>query len=130
MTYSCHSAASRAQFSTSSGGSRELDGREAKRKTMHNASSISLTASMKVGYLFVNRMSLACCRDIMQTRHIPFFYNMVQTINRLVFLQTLSTAPFPPSKRTRKLLGKCFVFSQFLQDGFMGQICNIFGVIK
>jgi hypothetical protein len=34
-----------------SGGRRELDGREEKRKIMHRASSMSRTASMKVGYL-------------------------------------------------------------------------------
>jgi hypothetical protein len=49
--YNCHSAARRAQFSIREGGIREFEGREAKRKIMQRASSISRTASMKVGYL-------------------------------------------------------------------------------
>lgn len=53
ITYSCHSAARRAQFSISDGGTREVEGSEANKKIMHNASSMSRTASMKVGYLAV-----------------------------------------------------------------------------
>lgn len=39
------------QFSMSSGGRREFDGREANKKAIHSASSMSRNASMKVGYL-------------------------------------------------------------------------------
>ena len=49
--YNCHSAARRAQFSMREGGTREFEGREAKRKIMQRASSMSRTASTKVGYL-------------------------------------------------------------------------------
>jgi hypothetical protein len=51
MMYNCHSAARRAQFSIREGGIRGFEGREAKRKIMQRASSISRTASIKVGYL-------------------------------------------------------------------------------
>lgn len=51
MTYSCHSAASRAQFSMSAGETRDSEGNDAKSKIMQSASSMSLTASTNVGYL-------------------------------------------------------------------------------
>lgn len=51
ITYSCHSAARREQFSTREAEMRSLEGREANRIIMHNASSMSRTASVKVGYL-------------------------------------------------------------------------------
>ena len=51
ITYSCHSAARRAQFSIREGETFESEGREAKRKIMQRASSMSRTASMNVGYL-------------------------------------------------------------------------------
>ena len=51
ITYSCHSMARRAQFSIREGDTFESEGREAKRKIMQRASSMSRTASMNVGYL-------------------------------------------------------------------------------
>jgi hypothetical protein len=50
-TYSCHSAASRVQLSTRDVDTRDVAGRFANKKIMHRASSMSRTASMKVGYL-------------------------------------------------------------------------------
>ena len=47
ITYSCHSAARRAQFSIREGETFESEGREAKRKIMQRASSMSRTASIK-----------------------------------------------------------------------------------
>lgn len=52
MIYSCHSAASRAQLSTRAVDILDVAGRFANKKVMHRASSMSLTASMKVGYLY------------------------------------------------------------------------------
>lgn len=49
--YSCHSAASRVQLSMRAVDTLEVAGRFANKKTMHKASSMSRTASMKVGYL-------------------------------------------------------------------------------
>lgn len=49
--YSCHSAASRVQLSMRVVDTRDVAGRFANKKIMHRASSMSRTASMKVGYL-------------------------------------------------------------------------------
>jgi len=49
--YSCHSAASRVQLSMRTVDTRDVAGRFANKKIMHKASSMSRTASMKVGYL-------------------------------------------------------------------------------
>jgi hypothetical protein len=52
MTYNCHSAARREQFSIKDAEIRSFDGSEANRKIIHNASSMSRTASTNVGYLW------------------------------------------------------------------------------
>ena len=51
MTYSCHSADKRAQFSMRDFGTLPSVGNEANKETRHRASSMSRTASMNVGYL-------------------------------------------------------------------------------
>lgn len=53
--YNCHSAARRVQFSMREGEMRVFEGRDANKKIMQRASSMSLTASMKVGYLQSNQ---------------------------------------------------------------------------
>lgn len=50
--YNCHSAASRVQLSMRAVDTRDVAGRFANKKMMHNASSMSRTASIKVGYLY------------------------------------------------------------------------------
>ena len=51
ITYSCHSAANREQFSIRAGETRDSEGNDANKKIMQRASSISRTASINVGYL-------------------------------------------------------------------------------
>ena len=55
---------------------------------------------------------------------------MVKTVDRLVLLQTLRTAPFSPPKCTRKLLRKRFVFPEFPQDRFMCKIRNVLRIVE
>ena len=66
-----------------SGGRRELDGREEKRNIMHRASSMSRTASMKVGYLAEEMYKIIVEHHF---RYAPFLDYVVQTIERLVIL--------------------------------------------
>ena len=79
ITYSCHSAANRAQFSIRAGETRGLEGRDAKRKIMHKASSMSRIASIKDGYL-----NLISTWLLQYLRSIPLFDNMIQSIHRSV----------------------------------------------
>ena len=67
ITYSCHSAAKRAQFSMSEADTFESEGKEAKRKIMQSASSISRTASMNVGYLDGMSARIRIVNDMMLT---------------------------------------------------------------
>lgn len=125
MTYNCHSAASREQFSMREGGSRALEGREANKKTMQRASSMSRTASMKVGYLkdeMMYKLQGKACS--------PLLDDVVQTVDGLVILQAFGITPLSPSKSARELFRKCFVLSQFLEHWLVGKICDILGIVK
>jgi hypothetical protein len=79
--YNCHSADKRAQFSISEGGMRRLDGKVANNVIMQRASSISLSASMKVGYLYGNVSKRANCKNYLL---VPFLYDMIQSIGWLM----------------------------------------------
>jgi hypothetical protein len=60
----------------------------------------------------------------------PLFDNMVQAINRLVFLQRFCAAPFALPKCFGKFLGKSLMFSKFGENWFMSQIRDVLGVIE
>jgi hypothetical protein len=73
MTYNCHSAAKREQFSTSDGDILSPDGRDANKKIMQRASSISRTASRKAGYL----RGRSTPGKLAVKHKLPFFDDMV-----------------------------------------------------
>jgi len=68
--------------------------------------------------------------DIIPQNHSPLFDNMVQTIHRLVILQTFGTAPLSATKGTGQFFGKSFMLPKLFEDWLMGKICDIFHVIK
>jgi hypothetical protein len=96
ITYNCHSADSRVQFSMSEGGMREFEGSDANRETIQSASSMSRKASMKVGYLRSMREVATESIDGFE----PFFDDMIQAIDRLVILKTFCTTPLAPTQGT------------------------------
>ena len=61
---------------------------------------------------------------------LPFFYDMIKPVYRLVFFQTFCVAPLATTDGTGKLFCKSLVFPQLLEDGFMGKIRDILGIIK
>jgi len=81
MIYSCHSAASRVQLSMRAVDTRDVAGRFANKKIMHRASSVSRTASMKVGYLYFTSNSST---NAEQNVLLPLFNDMVQAVGWLV----------------------------------------------
>jgi len=79
---------------------------------------------MKVGYLR-NEEVHSHCQSLS-----PFFDDVIQTIYRLVVLQSLRTTPFPATKGARQLLGKSFMLPQLFKNRLVSEICDIFCVIK
>lgn len=84
------------QFSMSDGGMREFDGRFPNRVTRHKASSISRSASIKVGYLR-KKESLGVSMVQIRGNDIPLLNDVIQSVNRFILFQTFCTAPFASS---------------------------------
>jgi hypothetical protein len=105
----------------------------ANKKSMERASSRSLTASTKVGYLnatitFKNSVG-TCCHTLFKI--LPFFHNMIQTVNRLVVLfERFGSAVLALCHNLGQLLSEGLVLSEFVQDWFMKKILNILVIIE
>ena len=60
----------------------------------------------------------------------PLLDDMVQPIDGLVLLQTLCTAPFPPSQCTGELLCERLVLSKLSKDGFVCEVRNVLRIVE
>lgn len=62
--------------------------------------------------------------------HSPLFYDVVQLVHWLVLFQVLGISPFSSSQCAGQLLGKGFMLPQLLENGFMSEKSDVFGVVE
>ena len=60
----------------------------------------------------------------------PLFDDMIESIDGLVVIETFCDGPFATPESPRELFGERFMISQLAENGLVGKVGDILGIVE